>query len=167
MGLRALELKLMGKYPVHLQSKWTLHLWAIPRCYRQAQGEGGTSNKERHTTGHISILSLLDGQKIKLKQISKWIHSPQNTTSRGCIESSQDCSFKWSLPNMLALWFSPRESWYSARLLFCSKTPQFHLWGEHWDQCNRTPKLRGGYLASNPNDSKQGQIQVETSLVRK
>lgn len=138
---------------------------------QRGAGKEGTSNKECHMTGHVNVLSLLEGQKVKLKQISKWINNPQNTAARGCIESSRDDPFndlakiRWrsvSVPGSLGI--------CSARLLFCSKTPQCHLWGEHWHQCNRTPpppKLRGRYLASNPNNSKQGQIQVETSLVLK
>lgn len=44
MGLEALELKLMGKYPFHLTQKMNARLWAIPRSYRETQTRGGASD---------------------------------------------------------------------------------------------------------------------------
>lgn len=67
MGLGALELKLMGKYPFHLTQKMNARLRAMPRSHRQTETRGGASNALDMLRATFEPSSLLDGQKIKKK----------------------------------------------------------------------------------------------------
>lgn len=102
MGLGVPELKLMGKYPFHLQTKWALHLGAIPRCDRKSQAEGPRQLRMLHVGPNASILLLDEQKKMKWKEILE-----------GTLRTQQ-CRMIQNYPDSLLRW--------------CQKTPTFWCW---------------------------------------
>ena len=130
---------------------------------RRGSDRAGTSNEECHTPDQIQALSLLDGHKIKWKEIFKWINNPQNTAAWGCIKSG---TYEPLTDLFQALWCSvsiPGNPWVRS-VFFSVPRHLSSIFGMNPEaDVTGHPRLCEGHLASNPHNSEQSQIQVETS----